>query len=499
MRLRELLSEIHYSDLYPKSFEEFRTKYRRHPNAARLYVQFSNHASDVLDRTAFQTPSHSDPVGVYAYPLKYVLNYPADVWYGQQAKYLRVLEDHSKMSLDMTAVEEWMAVSLLKQMGLDGGGAPGDPTARDLLWIALKRFPNRNKGRNKYAKAFLTALQLDLSAKPEIKTGAFSGKTYVFPQRTGAEQTKLLRKAHIDAIKDTSKNINSAIINDREPEQICFLTRAAFRVVEVFHLRPGSTATNYLVKPRAENLNRAMAAKIAAVLGDRITSWTDYGDKYWTAKGSRYQFDVKDTSIQWRMNNLKPGQKMHRAHKFEDPTRYRIEIFTTAGGMVAYVHPSDKIDDMIASVAAQFQKGELDPSMKLQQPETKESFEAAEKAERAAYHAAELRKRYEPYVGAQQKAFAAIKDLAQRVGLPFKEFSGDSDIHHLAMTKAIVDGSSWLANSEDMTVDYALNRVMRFYRNTLSPEWESLVAILDRVAAMPNRTELFTWLHNATA
>ena len=89
------LFELHYIDMFPKKFEEFRKKYNkisRTPEGRLLYVQFTNFKGDVLDRTSSETTDHTDPMGNYAYPLSYVINNPADLWYGMDANNLRILE-----------------------------------------------------------------------------------------------------------------------------------------------------------------------------------------------------------------------------------------------------------------------------------------------------------------------------------------------------------------------------------------------------------------------
>ena len=95
---RKLINEIHFTDYYGPAFVAFRKKYQKilkspeHHKLSYAYVNFSNFKDDKLDRTAAQITDHHDPVGTYCYPIKYVLEHPADIWYGGNAKFMRVIQ-----------------------------------------------------------------------------------------------------------------------------------------------------------------------------------------------------------------------------------------------------------------------------------------------------------------------------------------------------------------------------------------------------------------------
>ena len=94
MRMDLLELELKYGfdkDKYPQGFHDFFKKWKKH-KSKNYYVQFSNHKDNTLDKTSYSDPTHSDPKGNYGYPLQYVIDYPMDIWYGANAKYLRVLE-----------------------------------------------------------------------------------------------------------------------------------------------------------------------------------------------------------------------------------------------------------------------------------------------------------------------------------------------------------------------------------------------------------------------
>ena len=76
------LNELNFRDTYPKQFQEFINDYKKYKNNDLYYVQFANHATNTIDKRMYDNPDHSDPMGVYGYPIKYVINYPAGymVW-----------------------------------------------------------------------------------------------------------------------------------------------------------------------------------------------------------------------------------------------------------------------------------------------------------------------------------------------------------------------------------------------------------------------------------
>ena len=71
-----------------------------------MYIQFTDFSNTTIDKGVNKDPDHSDPVGTYGYPIDYVLKFPADIWYGQRAKYLRVLKRETKYQnhLDLQSI-----------------------------------------------------------------------------------------------------------------------------------------------------------------------------------------------------------------------------------------------------------------------------------------------------------------------------------------------------------------------------------------------------------
>ena len=237
MQLLDLF-EVRYEDIHPKAFVAFRERWLAKPREAwaGCYVNFTNYSNDVLQKTAYHDPDHHDPIGVYGYPMDYVIEHPADIWYGQRAKYLRVLRSRASHLLDLQQpMTEEQALDLLariemKQYPYHWDNFPARP--REFLDLALKRFGYR--GANRFTKALFSVVQTRLQYYR--KTDAFDGKM----------QTKRLRAMGFDAVLDAGKTEFEAVINSREPEQIIFLTRSAFEVVETVTLREQDPADGKL-------------------------------------------------------------------------------------------------------------------------------------------------------------------------------------------------------------------------------------------------------------
>jgi hypothetical protein len=103
-----LLSEIHYEDIrVSKGWREFFSKYGSLEKVQELgydiedlYVNFNSHAKDKMDKRIVFEPdknyygagAHSDPGGIYAYPLEYIITHPLSETYGiNEYPYMRVL------------------------------------------------------------------------------------------------------------------------------------------------------------------------------------------------------------------------------------------------------------------------------------------------------------------------------------------------------------------------------------------------------------------------
>lgn len=271
------LTEVHYIDSYGVEFEKFRKKYLPISKSAEgldYYVQFTDFDSDILYKSGFKFPNHADPVGVYAYPLKYVINYPQDIKYGRERKFLRIIKSNAKNIIWLQTLSKNEIIHILYKMGIDQNFLIQSSEKIDfsdfnsnfeksyqsmdsMLNFLVKNY--KYTGKNKFTKAFMSAFQLDLSQPYAILSGKIKFRT-----RSGLEQTKLLQKAGIDALRDSASTNKSAIINSAEPEQIVFLTRK-FSIVDIFNLHNKKTQyTDY------KNIPIKLANEIFSKLNDKI-------------------------------------------------------------------------------------------------------------------------------------------------------------------------------------------------------------------------------------
>lgn len=323
--INKILSETYYTDLYPKAFLEFVKKYKKQKTDNTLYVQFTNYSGSVLEKTPYSTPDHTDPVGIYAYPLKYIIDYPADIRYGRSAKYLRVLRiKNINRSLNLGTMEYWLAKSILGRMIKNE-----DPEY--LLSVAQKQFKYPNN-RTRYAKQFFANVLFDLTQK--IQTN----NEVPYRLRSGEEQTKLLLLAGIWSLKDISKTRKLAVINKNEPEQIIFLNRNSFDVVETFELRDAITK-NLMQNPDGNiDLAQKLANSIFTKIGDKILTSSESKHSEVKFGGTRsYDFFSKKGFHL----NIKYDVEIPETWSFSEPTKHRDSKYFTRYYPTIYLY-SDK-------------------------------------------------------------------------------------------------------------------------------------------------------------
>ena len=430
-KLNQNLKEVHWQDLYPDSFKQFRKKYLpllRARQVYNLYVQFSNFANNTMDRNASPIQDHHDPAGVYAYPIAYVLQHPADVWYGQGAKYMRVLRAVSKKSFSLAYIDsESKCERMLNQAGF------AYQEIHEMMWLARKHYKSRTTGTNKWAKVFLSCMQIDLIAPAvsQNKPGMFSKGGPEYRIRTGQEQTALFLKMGVDSLIDSSSTHKSAIINDREPEQICFLNRAAFRVEEVFDLR-GNMPKEKLPTfthpdPSGTYIERALVATIAKSLNDQISeSSRDMKTSkkldasyryYWTKKGRRIEIRFERPPSYYE--NKKMGEKKHKADKLYSSYRIEIEIETEFGQIKRRFAEDTPFHEIISDITRMWMDLEKNPQPTGWEAETADSFMVKVKADKDEYYRQEQDKKQQKLLQELPTFLEDIDWVAKHYGMNF--------------------------------------------------------------------------------
>ena len=400
------INEISWTDLYPKDFIRFRKEYLKQKSNTRLYVNFSNFNDNTLDKKPYENPNHADPVGIYGYPLKYVLDYPADIWYGRNAKYLRIIENKAKHPLYVTEMTDREIEITLHNMGFHGGDIS------DLLKKAKRYFGYT--GAASMRKAFMSVVQIKNVSELSGKRPFWSSDEKVkIEMRSGKEQTDLFLKAGIDCIIDNAKNQNSAIINPREPQQTIFLTRDSFKITDVFELRAGKE--DYMAGNMSSNdedrLTRKLASMILTKLDDSLATreavTTNQGGfrVYWTKKGRRIAINFVTISN----DNKKWGEKIHKENKFSDNHRPKITIYGEKK-FETTTYDEDATFEFIANdIEAQWRANPDNPDF---EPENEQTYADKESIARSKSKIDRITQEFESQM-------TAIQELATHYGFAF--------------------------------------------------------------------------------
>ncbi len=356
--IQHILKEVKWEDSYRKGFIEFRKKYLKLANKG-LYVRFS-FTADSLERNANQNPDHHDPVGIYAYPLKYVVNNPSDVWYGRNSKYIQVINPKLKKPLYLSDISKNELESLFYRIKAD----------ESLINIIKKT--NKFSGSTMYGKIFFFAIQHDLSK--------FNKEEKSFEFRTPIEQTKLLTSLGYDSIIDMSNTAKKAVVNEREPEQIIFLNRYAFEIIDVFNLNLSydpkkdlTVAGHHVDSPENHKIFvRKLAQNIAVILGSKLKEGGKYENSektkntripkemFWTTDGQQISIDF--ILAPGFIDGRNFGEKRHKEFKLFDYQTPVISLITKKGKFNHTYKQSDSFESILKSIKVWFDSKESDPS-----------------------------------------------------------------------------------------------------------------------------------------
>lgn len=337
------LTEVHYTDIWPKGFSDMIKDWKKKAKSYDLYVNFSNVAGNTLDRSANQDPDHQDMVGTYGYPLEYVIKHPADVWYGHGMQYCRVIRDKSRLKLNLSHMTSYDLDRTLSRCNLND----------DNLSLVRKHFKETTKGVTAPGKQFVVMLQRDFNAEP---TKNDYGKPE-WPVRTGRQQTDILRRGGYDCIEDSATRLTQAAINDREPQQICWLVPQAFEVLSVYRLSDLPARKSHVIQ-NTDHLIKKMVAQIAIVMGDKLEEREPHQDLWWTQAGRQISVEEVDTSLKRRMATLKMGQKEFKSFKHNTQHAFYATIKTERGDFRVSISDDEKLVDAIARFTGQWQRAE---------------------------------------------------------------------------------------------------------------------------------------------
>ena len=291
------LTEMHIEDKASPGFRKFLEKYRDRKNEKGLFIQFTfprdpmdkrfagqamdkpdpyaaqvgnlTQLSDetgtslhkiladrkhleklkIADPTMYVEPIHKDPVGLYAYPIDYVVDHPLDIAYGSDMKALRVikLNKGAKVLKLQNATEKdvrYVLETLTNYSAMEAGrkkdGKEPFKIKEIISDVMTRELPDRRGNLNGHAIWYF--IQFDGYFR-------FAGKEIPVWEKTGRlspkEQWERVRKLKWDAFEDTAwkdkrkigSNDEAPVIYHGEPEQIVIFRRDAYSIEEMFPLQ----------------------------------------------------------------------------------------------------------------------------------------------------------------------------------------------------------------------------------------------------------------------
>ena len=264
---KDQITEMRFEDKFGKGFLEFHAKYKKKglKDDSSLYVNFHSDP----DRFNFENKNpvsgnlstHKDPTAIYAYPLKYVIDHPSDVRYGANAKFIRVLRKRDAASvLWLQHMNTWDQSNMIrKTKGEDWSS----------VYLAMKKiFPDMKSNEN---GLWFRAMQwqpesFDMMYEwlKEKKRNPYNTPKFEPKIMTSDEQAKMFLGLGYQAILDDAKRTSKAAINDWEPEQIAFLRRDAFEVIDMFQSDAGNANPKSFITNTSTEDEDKMYRKIAA-------------------------------------------------------------------------------------------------------------------------------------------------------------------------------------------------------------------------------------------
>lgn len=397
MKILQLLNEIHYEDFYSTSFQEFIKKYRKLKNDTSIYVNFNNHYNNAENKTMHADPTHGDPMGVYAYPLKYVIDHPMDVRYGKTSKFLRVLKRTDKGNVLRVQDEDDYQ---LNRIFFDETGLHFSMVEKYLKIIYGKDVKPRT--------LWFKAIQCEPSSLLELLEWAKMSKNkrndirQPSPRiKTAPAQNEMWKRHGYSTIIDSAKNQNHAVINAWEPEQAIFLKRSAFKTIEVFEMGRAKKDTSGVIVSQSNEyedlLLKKVTAGVARGIGDRLIVKSKDPKKkisktaftagmggyymYFTEKGRMIGCKLVRNNDDFQNPKIKFGEKIHKRYKKTDDQEIYVKIVSEKKTVELNFPGDARIDDIIPDIiSAWHDEDDLNPNFTPM--ETSSDYEVFSKTQR---------------------------------------------------------------------------------------------------------------------
>jgi hypothetical protein len=411
------LRELNYKDSYGEEFEKFHKKWKSQKKDSTLFVQFLNRDVGYDQKKGWDSPNHSDPVGVYGYPLWYVIDYPSDIWYGQKASFLRVIRNTvPRKTLQLQYLNYSDVSNLLRKVNLSDS----------MIFKLEKEF----KGYSQYGKILFNLIQRNYTSKDK------------FTVRTGKEQSEIIRKMGYLAIEDRASRMSQAVINDREPVQICFVSPLSFKVEDIFRLKG---KTNLHSKDRGRSITvdeptsdflRAIAQRIfREVFNDKIEKYqkgemysteVQFKDLFFSKQGRYISLSVIDTMDR---NGLKLGQKPYKRYKKSNRWGLKIFLYCEYGEFNYTMGMEDFVKELISEIEQDIGSNQKDTSWI---PMTLDNYVKTKEKEYNSERDIYLRKEDEKLLSTFNDSYGSWVKLAKDLGVSIPNYSNIIDEEKLS-------------------------------------------------------------------
>jgi hypothetical protein len=308
------ITEVHFADLMGEEMRRFVDKYRHATASDGYFVNFNPKVSDPRDKRMVgflmskhggrsseeapiqsRKPDHGDPVGFYAYPMDYVIDHWHDIEYGaaEGFSFLRVLKqtapEEKVLRLDHMARERF--VEAMAKFKMEWQVENTHETLKS--WVAsdaMKLFEAMAEYHissldgyriNIFGKVLFALIQHVYKVYPnrvqndeddEEDGYKYRGAYKVREMRTRnqGEQNRLLVKAGYEVLLDLAETPADATIYRNEPEQVVFLTKSSFEVVEVIKMPNGDHGRLVNQEDPDKTGGPKLAGMVAKAMGDRI-------------------------------------------------------------------------------------------------------------------------------------------------------------------------------------------------------------------------------------
>jgi hypothetical protein len=472
MSFKLFLNEIHFSDIYPKGFQVFYKKWKSKKTNNKLFVNFTSLSKvDLLDipipttNTVVSNNSkekaiqHSDPAGIYCYPLKYVIDYPSDIWYGRGAKYIRLFElkDFSRI-LDLQELSKYEWENILE-----------------------KRFNIRtNDEYNEYMKLF-KKFKKDKRIK-NYNTAIFNFMQYKDYKNdilyNADEQKDFWLSLGYNGLYDTARTEKKAIINDREPNQILFFNRKDIKMIDyqLLNIKSTRVSTGGIgLTEDIDRLKRKLAQMIFEKMDDKIN---DNKDSFFYSKKGRY-IEINFNYTDSYMDTHNFGEKKHKESKLDDYNVVAINLFSEKGELNYTSTKYDKFVNIVKELINLWDKRELDDSfIPIYNKMEHENKKAKERSEKDKLNKIKLIKQYVPY----------IQKLCKIYDVKWKDMS---DEEYYALCSMVISIQTIHEYDENVKIDEIYNNER--YKKGIYLENKDAIDIMKRLLyKMYNDEEIVT-------